>query len=844
LQQFGYNVLGVPSAVTVGQAGAVQDNYVLGVGDEIVVVLRGQENATYRQRVNRDGQVIVPRLPPLPAAGRTFAEFRQDLEAQVGQAYVATNAFVSLGETRQISVLVTGEVQSPGLRTLSALATPMDALLVSGGVQKTGSLRNVALIRGNNTTILDLYSILAQANAAGIGTLREGDRIYVPPLGNTVAVTGLVRRPGIYELASNQGALDANALIALAGGIEIAGIYRLSKMQLEQDGSLRLVSLPVVGDLVRNGEILFVDPSRDVALGRITLGGAAKLQGDHPLAAGATVGQLIRGVEDLSPEAYTPFAVIVRRDPVLNVKTLAPFALTRVLAGAENVNLQNDDLVYVFTRDEIRLLADAAAREEVQTLQPQQQEEDEQRSTQPGAILPGQPGLAPGTLPLQQSGVPMALGQQPNGTYTVGNVPVSAQTALGGLATPNAAPDVRLRAAQQELTTGTAAIAQAAAEATRQQTLTTQALAGATPEDLERASVENVARRLGVSTQAITRTARDHLVWVLDEVRDPGSYMAADHITLSEMIQTAGGLLRQADLSSVEVTSTAIDALAGTSQTVRTAYRGNIEELQRVTVLPLDVIRLRPVFSDRDDGRVTVTGQARYPGSFDITRGERLSSVLERAGGLTPEAYPYGAIFTRQRAAIAESEGNIREARAIESQLTTLAASPNVEDRGRVTFLTGLAQQLREAPTLGRIMVTADPAVLSVRPELDIIMEPGDTLYIPKRPSTVTVSGEVLNNGSFQYQAGLATRDYLQLAGGTTQEADDNRIFVVLPDGSAQLTRRSWLTFANADLIPPGSTIIVPRDLQPFNLTQFLRDATQITSQLAVTAASIAVIGQ
>jgi protein involved in polysaccharide export with SLBB domain len=158
LTQFGYAFLGVPSAVAVGQAGAVQDNYILGVGDEIVVVLRGQENATYRQRVNRDGQVIVPRLPPLPASGRSFGEFRDDLEAQVGQAYVATNAFTSLGEIRQIAILVTGEVQSPGLRTLNALATPLDALLLSGGVKKTGSLRNVALVRGNTTATVDLYS--------------------------------------------------------------------------------------------------------------------------------------------------------------------------------------------------------------------------------------------------------------------------------------------------------------------------------------------------------------------------------------------------------------------------------------------------------------------------------------------------------------------------------------------------------------------------------------------------------------------------------------------------------------------------------------------------------------
>jgi protein involved in polysaccharide export with SLBB domain len=803
--------------------------------------------------VNRDGQLIINNLAPVAAVGRTFGDLRADLEAQIGQRFINTNAFVALGEIRQISVLVTGDVASPGVRTISALASPLDALLLSGGVQKTGSLRNVALIRGGNTTLIDLYGILAQGNVGAIGTLREGDRIYVPPLGSTIAITGFVRRPGIYELRSGDAAIPADDLLSLAGGIEIAGAYRLSKTQLEPDGSTRLVSLPPGGALIRNGEVLFVDPSRDVSLERVTLDGAAKLLGPHPLATTASVRQLIRGIDDLTPEAYTPFAVVVRRDPILNVKTLEPFSLTRVLGGTEDVALRNDDTVYVFTRNEIRLLADAAAREREsitagpgapQTTEPQQVP-GQTPGTTPQQTQP--PGAIPGPL-APQNGVPMALGQQPVpfGYPQVQSLPTGLTTANGGLlgTGQGTTPDVRLRAAQQELTAGTEAIAQAAAEAQRQQNLTAQALASASPEELERASVENVARRLGVSAQAVVRTAGDHLVWVLDEVRDPGSYIAGQNITLAEMIQTAGGLLRQADLSSVEVTSTAIDPLVGQSRTVRTAYRGNIEELSRVTVLPLDVIRLRPVFSDRDDGRITITGQVRYPGSFDITRGERLSSVLERAGGLTPEAYPYGAIFTRQRAAIAENEGNIREARAIESQLTTLASSPTAEDRGRVTFLSGLAQQLRDAPALGRIMVTADPAVLSVRPELDIIMEPGDTLFIPKRPSTVTVSGEVLNTGSFQYQAGQDVTDYLQLAGGTTQGADRGRIFVVLPDGSAQLTRRDWLSFSNASMIPPGSTIVVPRDLQPFNLTQFLRDATQITSQLAVTAASIAVIGQ
>jgi protein involved in polysaccharide export with SLBB domain len=260
----------------------------------------------------------------------------------------------------------------------------------------------------------------------------------------------------------------------------------------------------------------------------------------------------------------------------------------------------------------------------------------------------------------------------------------------------------------------------------------------------------------------------------------------------------------------------------------------------------LDVIRLRTVFSDLEKGQVSVSGEVRYPGAFDIRRGERLSSLLERAGGFTQQAYPYGSVFTRDRAAIAEREGNIRQARELDAQLATLATLPTTPgapgDRDRLAFLSSLAQQVRNAPALGRIAVTTDLAVLRTKPEFDIVLEPGDTLYVPVRAPTVTVTGEVLSTGTFQFEAGLQVRDYVDRAGGMTQGADRRRIFIVLPDGTAQPAQERLLSFHNTNLIPPGSTIVVPRDLRPFDLGQFLRDATQITAQLAVTGASIAVL--
>ncbi len=158
-----------------------------------------------------------------------------------------------------------------------------------------------------------------------------------------------------------------------------------------------------------------------------------------------------------------------------------------------------------------------------------------------------------------------------------------------------------------------------------------------------------------------------------------------------------------------------------------------------------------------------------------------------------------------------------------------------------------LIDELRSAPALGRITVTADPAVLQVHAEQDIAMEGGDLLYIPKRPSTVTVTGEVLNTGSFAYRNDLQVKDYIAMAGGTRETADEGRTFVVLPDGSARPVEESWLSFNANNLVPPGSTIVVPVEVAPFNFLSTLGNIaalTQITSQLALTAVSLKLLGR
>jgi polysaccharide biosynthesis/export protein len=363
---------------------------------------------------------------------------------------------------------------------------------------------------------------------------------------------------------------------------------------------------------------------------------------------------------------------------------------------------------------------------------------------------------------------------------------------------------------------------------------------GAAPTDT---SPTDMATQLGLTPAALVNLASDYLVWVQGEVHDPGAYLAQNGTSLATMLNAAGGPALQADLSSVEVTSTNVDSQSGVSHTVRNAYKGQGADFEKVALRPLDSIIVRQVYSDRESGTITIAGQVKYPGSFDIMRDERLSSVLARAGGLTDESYPYGAVFTRASAAQSEKIGNQREALQIQSGIAVAAANPNTS-ASTLSYLQSLVQTLQNQPALGRITVTADPAILSVKPDLDVVLQPGDFVYIPKRPSTVAVSGEVLNSGSFQYKPGLTVDDYVRMAGGTTDAAEGDETFIVFPDGTAQPASGNWFSFLNRTQIPPGSTIVVPRNPSPLDTLTLLTDVTDIVSKVAITAASLAVIGK
>ena len=901
LNQFGYREMGVPKAVLLPQSGGVQENYILGPGDEIVVTLRGQEAGEFRTFVDRNGRVILPKLTPINVAGRSFSDFQQDLTAAVQRAYVATDAFVTLGRVRQIRVTVGGEVNNPGLRVMTGLASAVDAIFVSSGVKKTGSLRNIQILRGGQRIRVDLYGILRGTAGAQAPLLTDGDRLIVSPLGATVAIAGPVRIPGIYELAPGQSGMTAAALITMAGGYTVRGRYDLALIGLAPDGRTQLSDLPNDRTLVRDSDVLIVRAMAEQTVGRATLqgGAAGSFNGTYATQSGR-LSEMLRAPGILGEDPYPLFAVISRRDPTTLLRTLVPITPAAVLSGRQDFTLQSDDIVHTFTRTEAVNLINA-----INWFDERRNRQDDKIQREGEAPLLGKPEDLPPAQPrprdrnnrgqdeagtgVFQNSAEVAAEERRNdytdayvrtgdnnmlgaeefnnsagyndGTgYGVGsgyntgfdNSGYNNNAALAGSMNgvpPGAGAGGEVDPATLGLSGGATSFNNSGTtvpQAAVPGVATQPALVRPDPAARYRRElgrVQRLADSLKVEPAIAANFLLDHLVTLDGAVRGPGKYFVGPDLPLATLVQAAGGTVNWSDKTGVERVSTVVDTTTGQARTATQMLDLTQAQFATAVVRPRDHYRF-PQATVAMVGSVTLKGEVRRPGVYSIVRGERLSDLLVRAGGLTSVAYPYGAVFLRKSVAAREHDGFLRAARELESQLTvSMTRRSSLNNSLSYEAIRSLVADLRNQQALGRISVVADPAVLATRPQVDPLVENGDVLFIPQRPATITVLGEVMNSSSFPSEANVSVRDYIDRAGGYSRYADDSLTFVVLPDGTARQVEKSWFQMGSESL-PPGSTIVVPKDIDPFDFRQFLVDSSQILGQLAIAAASLAVLSK
>jgi protein involved in polysaccharide export with SLBB domain len=852
LELFGYGFLNTDTRDARLPSGSVTEDYILGPGDRIVITFRGAVSDTYEVVVNRDGQVIVPDLPPLSAAGLTLAEFRDALHSAAQHSLNNAESFVSVGQARLVRVLVAGSVREPGLKQLSSLATVLDALTVSGGVKKNGSLRQITLIRAGKTRKIDLYTVFLAANA-GDGdtalTLQDGDRIIVPAIGKTIAVAGDVQRPGIFELPAGGGALSSAEALRYAGQAVRSQGNRYIRMHIGADGADRIASNNTLTAQLGGSDILLVRGQRARAQGAVTLAGHVQTPGTRTLALASTVRHLVGSTDALLPAPYLLMAVLVRQD-ASGQDTLLPVNIGGIMAGtAADLPLRNRDRLVVFSRADIAYLWSADVYSIISDQMPPglelaRQQALLQQRQQLAGIVPqvpagtAQAALQPSNLPLEAADLASERFGKPDQDVALlvsrepdtGNDPTGMRNQISYART---CPGLQALAHVAKFQSGQRFAAAARAM------LTIDNVSRARPELLNFSACPAIF----ATYPAVLPFLMDHVAGLSGEVMVPGAYPVADTTALSDLIAAGGGLTQAADPASVVLTRTVPQPDRGLLETQRITVDLRSGPVN-VPVVPGNFVSLQRQPTTLSAGVIRLEGEFRRPGIYSVSENETLASVIARAGGVTDEAYPYGAVFTRLSIQQAEKKGYQRVAQQLQSGLLgslSQLGSSKVEAPVLLQSVNALVNNLQNAPALGRMVVEADPAVLTAQPERDILLESGDRLFMPKRPSYVLVSGDVLNPGAQTFRSESSAEDYIHAAGGLQRSADDDRVFLVLPNGEAQPLSLSFWNYSQQP-VPPGSTIIVPTDPAPFSFLTAAQNLGGLFSQMAVTAASLAVI--
>jgi protein involved in polysaccharide export with SLBB domain len=331
------------------------------------------------------------------------------------------------------------------------------------------------------------------------------------------------------------------------------------------------------------------------------------------------------------------------------------------------------------------------------------------------------------------------------------------------------------------------------------------------------------------------------VVTVSGQVRSQGDYPLEPGMRISDLLRAGGGLSDGAYANEAELTRyRIIDGARRATDLVNVNLSAVLagDAAANLALAPYDYLSIREVSGWREQEVIRLTGEFVFPGTYPIRQGETLTSVLERAGGLTSFAFAEGSVFTRVAAREAEETQLETLARRLEAELASLALSEQGSSNALTTGQT-LLTQLRTAEATGRTVIRLDE-IIAGRSATVIELQDGDELIVPERRQEVTVIGEVQNPSSHIFDPGLSREDYIGRSGGLTQRADDRRIYIVRANGEVVVDGGGrWFRRDVGINVRPGDTIVAPIEIDRMRPLELWTSVTQIIYNLAIAAAAV-----
>ena len=761
------------------------EDYTISTGDIIDIHIYGDRDTLYSLPVSNDGEIELEYIGPVRVGGISFSELKSKLTNNLKHHFKMSSFKISISKYSSIQVTLIGDVKYPGIYNLSSFATAKDLLIEAKGVRESASVRKIDIKRNGKTIAkLDFYDLLFQGkNVAGI-LLKHGDIVVVNKAEKLVSIDGFVNNAAIFELKGDE---TLRTLISYAGGMKADASRRHIKIDRYSHNSVfETFHIPyskAKNFKMQDGDKVYIYQLDSTANTSVNIYGNIIRPGSYPLTKENTLSSLLKKQLEYGAQRF------------FLPETYLEYAIVKRYSSTLNYTTQSFNLekvikgevsVKLHPQDEIFIFSQNDVR-------------SSKYITTKGEIL-----MKEGKLRYFK-GMTIRDAVHASGLDGVLDDKVRVTT----INTSNRMPKTIFYSYKNDGDT----------------TLS--------PYD-------------EIEIYDYYKTHLLQPVSIKGEVINPTTVFYETGMTLSNLLLSSGGFTVEAYLNKVEITRYFIDENSNRKKKILILDLNQIDK-KTYMLKPYDEVTIYKIPNWGDKRVVTLNGEVKFPGKYTVSNGEKLSSVIERAGGFTDEAFIKGSVFTRESIRKRQIRQYQQSLARIKRELAIYNAMPanaktSMASASASNTLNDVILEAQKFQPIGRVSIELMYDIEEFKDsQYDLVLKDKDELSIPNQIDTVTVFGEVFNPTSFVYNPDIDADEYIEMASGLSRSADEGSIYIIHANGTSELLDAGW--FSSQAKIQKGDTIVVPLYIKEYNTLEVWNSVARVLSSFAVTAAALSTLG-
>ena len=761
------------------------DDYIMSVGDKIGIHIYGDRDEHYSVEIKNDGTIDLAFIGPVKLGGMEFATAKKHLIHQLKNHFKMSDFNINIDKYSTIQVTLIGDVKYPGLYNLSSFSTVKDLLITAKGVRDSASVRNI-IVKRNSKVIakLDFYDLLFKGKNFSTVLLKHGDIVQINQAKKLVNIDGYVNNAAQFELTGNE---DLRKLIEYSGGLKPdASKSEIKISRFDNNEKIKTFKVSYAKSKnfkLKDGDSVYIYPLDFTAKNSVNL-----------------YGNVIR------PGTYS----------LHNVKTLHEFFKSAITEGVKKFFLPNTYFEYGVIRrytDDLQYTS---------------------KSFNLANVINGTEKVS-----LQPSDEVFI--------FNFSDIYANAYVATKGtnLIHPGKLQYIEGMTIQDALNaSGISGILDDKVKVTTYETEDYMPKTTFYSLKTEGSKVLSAYDEVEVYDYYATHILKP--ISISGEVVKPLSSFYEKDMNVQDLVNMAGGLTNKAYINKLEIVRYFLDASQTRQRKILdVSLKG--KNLSQIALKAYDEVKIFKIPAWGEKKTIELTGEVKFPGVYSIENGEKLSSVIKRAGGYTKNAFLEGAVFTRESIRKKQLAEYHRSLSKIKRQLALYNSMPANAKSGAVSnstasALDGVIAESKKYQPIGRVSVNVQKDLQAFQnSKFDLVLKDKDKLFIPSQIDTITVFGEVFNPTSFVFDAAKSVDEYIAMASGLARSADESNIYVIHANGISEPVSKSW--FSSSIEIQKGDTIVVPIYIKETSNLDLWDSVSRIFASFAVTAATLNTLG-